>query len=58
MIKRIIKVWLWKKIKFSIIGELASCKFIIDHVDISKKKLIYKWSLNSLHYSAIIELFN
>lgn len=52
----IIMAWSWKNIKFSIIGELASCKLIIDQLEISKKKLFYVWSLNSLHYSAIIEL--
>lgn len=53
----IIIAWLWKKVKFSIIGELASCKLIIDQMGISKKKFFYIWSLSSLHYSAIIEFF-
>lgn len=38
---RIMIAWSWKKINCSIDGEFASCKFIIDQVDISKKRIIF-----------------
>lgn len=38
MDNKIIIAWSWKKIKCSIVGELASCKFIMDQVEISKKR--------------------
>lgn len=38
IIEIIIIAWSWKKIKFSIIGELAFCRYILDQLGISKKK--------------------
>lgn len=37
----IIIAWSWKKIKFSIIGEFAFCKLIVDQVEISKKRRFF-----------------
>lgn len=56
--KIIIRVWSWKKFNCSIKGELLSCKDIFPHVAILIliKVILYIWSLNSLHYSAILEV--
>jgi len=47
--------WSWNKINCSIKGEFLSWIFIFDHEAIfNKRKFLYLWSLNSLHYSAIL----
>ena len=39
IINKINMKWSWKKVKFSIIGEFASCKLINIQVEISKKRI-------------------
>jgi len=56
IIVRIVIIWSWKKISSSIKGEQAFWKLKDAKEEISKRiKIIHKWSLNSVHYSAIIE---
>lgn len=58
IIIKITKVWSWKKIICSIKGEALFCKFMFDHVAISKKRInLYKWGLNPLHIICHIRNF-
>lgn len=58
IINKIIKVWSWKKTICSIKGEALFCKLRLDHVAISKKRIIlYKWGLNPLHMICHIRSF-
>lgn len=46
IIVKINNAWSWKKVNCSIIGEALSWSWISFQVEISKKVITYRWSLN------------
>ena len=59
IINIIIRVWSWKKIDCSIMGDALSWNLKLSHVVIvssNESLILYTWSLNPVHLSATLHL--